>query len=630
MLSGNLASKAAEVIRNAGAGPNKEKAGAATPAFGKMSELTTNDTNIVTQAPSSVKIAAIYCRVSTDKQEEHGTSLDTQREACLKYCQEHGYTVTHQFIETWSGLTLDRPKLNELRDLVRNYGIDVIVFYTIDRLSRNATHGVILRDETEKHHIELLSVTEDLDNSPLGKAITYLRGTFAEIEAEKIKERTSRGIKALVFDKGKPVNYSRAPYGYKWNKADNSLEPDNNYNIAQQIFTWAKDGKSYDWIINELKRRGIESPTGKPLWNKHTISTMLRNPVYTGKYFAFKSVATEPVKRENGSCGKSSQRRLPQSEWHHVPDIRIIDPIITPADQELLISHIERRSKLASRNAKRDYLLRGMILCGTHYGENGRPRVYHGTPKRDTYYYACPVGGCVAPYIPGPDIEYFITGYILNMFMSQPPEFYTRLAAGRQNTRKSIERELKRLENSENTTVTKLAKLEDRYIAGEYDATPDVYEMLKAKYQAQRGSSQQRRNELLDQLSQLGRENEAASKLADIMSDVLVNFGQLFEPFKRKANKASPEIKAAWRKIFSALNLEIHIHPDDAEILGLNHVKLGQQVVNIELKMGLWLPIDTASDIALHGAGNAQRNLTYFPISFNPADYITKGAAYVC
>jgi len=47
---------------------------------------------------------AIYCRVSSDKQEKDGTSLDTQRAACLEYCQKHGYQVTNEFSETWSGV----------------------------------------------------------------------------------------------------------------------------------------------------------------------------------------------------------------------------------------------------------------------------------------------------------------------------------------------------------------------------------------------------------------------------------------------------------------------------------------------------------------------------------------------
>ncbi len=128
--------------------------------------------------------AAIYCRVSTDDQEKEGTSLQTQLEACRKYCQDKGYHLVRQFSETYSGLTLERPKLNELREMVRTLDLDTIVVYCLDRLSRNATHGVVLRDEFDKHHVKLESVTEDIDESTLGQAITYLRGTFAQIEAE--------------------------------------------------------------------------------------------------------------------------------------------------------------------------------------------------------------------------------------------------------------------------------------------------------------------------------------------------------------------------------------------------------------------------------------------------------------
>ncbi len=70
-----------------------------------------------------MKTAATYCRVSTDNQEAEGTSLQTQLEACLKYCQDKGYEVARHFSETYSGLTLDRPKLNGLRELVRRPAI---------------------------------------------------------------------------------------------------------------------------------------------------------------------------------------------------------------------------------------------------------------------------------------------------------------------------------------------------------------------------------------------------------------------------------------------------------------------------------------------------------------------------
>ena len=118
--------------------------------------------------------AAIYCRVSTEDQEREGTSLQSQLEACHNYCQDRDYDVDYRFNEAYSGLTLERPKLNELRELVRNGQIDAIVVYCLDRLSRDPTHGVILTQELEKHGVKLEAATEDVDNTELGKLIIVI------------------------------------------------------------------------------------------------------------------------------------------------------------------------------------------------------------------------------------------------------------------------------------------------------------------------------------------------------------------------------------------------------------------------------------------------------------------------
>ena len=140
-----------------------------------------------------MKRVGIYGRVSTEDQEREGTSLQTQLEYCLKYCNDKGYDVTYRFNEAYSGLSLERPKLNELRELIRSGQIEVVVVYCLDRLSRDPTHGVMLTQEMEKYHVTMEAVTEDIDNSELGKLINYVRGYASKVEAEKIRERTMRG-----------------------------------------------------------------------------------------------------------------------------------------------------------------------------------------------------------------------------------------------------------------------------------------------------------------------------------------------------------------------------------------------------------------------------------------------------
>jgi len=50
-----------------------------------------------------------------------------------------------------------------------------------------SNHGVILTEEFEKHNVKLESVTEDIDNTELGKLIVYVKGFAAKLEAEKFE-----------------------------------------------------------------------------------------------------------------------------------------------------------------------------------------------------------------------------------------------------------------------------------------------------------------------------------------------------------------------------------------------------------------------------------------------------------
>jgi site-specific DNA recombinase len=353
--------------------------------------------------------AAIYCRVSTDDQDKEGTSLQTQLEACLKYCQELDYHVSRKFTETYSGLTLERPQLTQLRNLVRADELDVIVIYCLDRLSRNATHGVILRDELDKHHVILESVTEDIDKSPLGEAITYLRGTFAQIEAEKIRERTMRGKLARLNEGRLPQGTGIGLYGYNWDTATGKrIIADDEAKIVQKVFRMALNGLSIHHIAVQLNKQGTKTKSGN-LWHPLTVRQILNNPAYSGKTYYGMS----------RRVGKTKVVSQPKESWTLLPDIT--PPIIT--EDMYRLAHEAITSAKASRPIKPNasYLLTSFVKCSNC----GSPLI--GTKLNGKYrYYKCrgatPTSTrdkiCHAGYIKADDLESSVWQKVLEMLSS--------------------------------------------------------------------------------------------------------------------------------------------------------------------------------------------------------------------
>ena len=307
--------------------------------------------------------AAIYCRVSTDNQEAEGTSLDSQLKACQDKAQELGYEINKKYTirETYSGLSLDRPKLDQLRQWVRDKEVDVVVAYTLDRLSRNPVHFIILQEELERATVRLIMVTETIDSSDMGRLITYIKGFAAKLEAEKIKERTSRGRRMRIASgklAGGKANYL---FGYDYIPGRGEGEGIRRVNeeqaqLVRNIYHWfVEEQLPLDRVVYHLRDLEIPSPSGNPVWHRATIYKMLTNPAYCG--IAGKAT---PAIIDQGSFTKAKER-------------------------------FKRNKELASRNVKRDYLLRGYLYCqycGRRlHGEFKSYQTKDGT--MEYFYYKC-------------------------------------------------------------------------------------------------------------------------------------------------------------------------------------------------------------------------------------------------
>jgi len=325
---------------------------------------------------------AIYCRVSTDEQARKGYSLEDQRQACLKHLLEMGFADIEEYIDDgYSGEFLERPGLERLRSSIQTGKIDYIAIYDPDRLSRNLTNQLILADEIEKSGARLTFVTGDYDCSPEGRLFFSMKGAVAAYEKAKIRERTCRGRRAKAT-KGKVVSNAH-PFGYNWDK-ENSMYTINEeeariINIIYDMCILGELGARS--ITLALMSQGIIGRKGRPL-SICTVSRILSKEMYCGTHYQFKQSV-----RKTGQNTREIKNN-PRELWIPVK----IPAIVTRERWENAQLQTKKNKKNSKRNAKHNYLLKGVLrcgLCGRNMIAYSRIGQRKSGPPKTYYYYSC-------------------------------------------------------------------------------------------------------------------------------------------------------------------------------------------------------------------------------------------------
>jgi len=114
------------------------------------------------------KVAAIYARVSSDRQKENHT-IASEVAALTTYAETHEYRVPAEWRfqdEGYSGATLLRPGLEALRDLAAAGHIEAVLIYSPDRLSRKYAYQVLLAEELSRCGVELVFLQAPSGSTP--------------------------------------------------------------------------------------------------------------------------------------------------------------------------------------------------------------------------------------------------------------------------------------------------------------------------------------------------------------------------------------------------------------------------------------------------------------------------------
>ena len=327
----------------------------------------------------------VYSRVSTDAQERDGTSLDTQEQAALDMAERAGYTVSEAVRDAASGFTLDRPGIEHVRKLLKAGAIDVLLAYAVDRLSRNQNHIGVLFDEVEQAGARLEFVTEDFEDTAIGRFILAARAFTAEVEREKIAERTMRG-KAERARMGKlPQGTGKGMYGYSYDPDTGTRQIiDPQAAVVRRIFETFIAGRACNGIANDLNRDSVPAFSGGR-WYALTVRRLLKNEAFAGRTIYRKTRADRVRDVERGRWTRRIVER-DSSEWIEVAGATppIIDRTLFEAARKIL-DDPSRRPQSAPSGV---YLLRGRLCCR----ECGARMVGHASNRGRYRYYRCPNG----------------------------------------------------------------------------------------------------------------------------------------------------------------------------------------------------------------------------------------------
>ena len=349
----------------------------------------------------------IYSRVSTDAQERDGTSLDTQERACKALAAERGWRVVRCIRDAASGSSLERPGIEELRALLRRGEVDMVVAYAVDRLSRNQNHIGVLFDDFERAAARMEFVTERFEDTAVGRFILAARAFIADVEREKIAERTMRGKAERARSGRIPQGTGAGCFGYTYNRSTGHREVEAFQAAAvRQIFEHYAVTRSFSAVSNELNEAGIAA-FGGGRWYPLTIRRVLINEAYIGRtvYRKTKRVRVQSF----GNHPRSRVIEQPLEEQIEIADATppIVDQSLWQRVQDI-INDPERINRRAV--AQQPYALSGRLKCGVclsaMVGQTLRPKGRLYRYYRCRHVYDRNTGRqCSGRYVPAESLE---------------------------------------------------------------------------------------------------------------------------------------------------------------------------------------------------------------------------------
>lgn len=298
------------------------------------------------------KTAAVYIRVSTDKQEE--LSPASQRRMAEDYARQHNLFIPEEYIFIENGISGrkadKRPEFLKMIAHAKSdaHPFDTILVWKFSRFARNQEESIFYKSMLQKFNVNVVSISEPIVEGQFGKLIERIIEWWDEFYSVNLAQEVRRGMEEKAkrggYQAATPLGYIR-PAGSEYPVID-----EKSAGIIRYIFSSYLKGSDFSSIARNLNDKGYTTKQGNP-FELRTVKYILSNPFYTGKI------------RWN---------RAPHGEYHDNPeeDIIIANGKHEPIIDEDTFRKVQDKLKHEFRPARRKgtaitkHWLCGVLKCG--------------------------------------------------------------------------------------------------------------------------------------------------------------------------------------------------------------------------------------------------------------------------
>src|SRR5690242_14977585 len=142
-------------------------------------------------------VAARYVR-NSDPSKKDSEVLKAQADALAAYAKQMGYECPDELLYADAISALKYPYW-ERKDMMRMWDdaergmFDVVLTTEFIRLARKSSEQYAIMEYLKRFHVTIESTTEKFEDTAEGRLLHAVQGFLGEVEAEKIRIRTTRG-----------------------------------------------------------------------------------------------------------------------------------------------------------------------------------------------------------------------------------------------------------------------------------------------------------------------------------------------------------------------------------------------------------------------------------------------------